>query len=85
MVYCLALIVLIVFYSKAWSMGGAGVKINYWIILIFWALVAAGGIAANFIPNVMQPIIEIVCLMVGIVGIWVCSNEIIYLFRIGVL
>jgi hypothetical protein len=66
-------------------MGGAGVKINYWIILIFWALVAAGGIAANFIPNVMQPIIEIVCLMVGIVGIWVCSNEIIYLFRIGVL
>jgi len=46
MIFCLGLIILTVVYSKAWSMGGAGIKINYWIIIAFWVVISVGGILA---------------------------------------
>ncbi len=61
-------------YSRAWSMGGAGVKINYWLIAGFWLVVAVGGILAEVTTNVIEPIMEVATLLVGIAGIWVCAN-----------
>lgn len=29
-------------------MGGAGIKINYWIVIGFWGTVGVGGIIAEF-------------------------------------
>lgn len=46
MVFCLVLIILTVVYSKAWSMGGAGIKINYWLVIAFWVVVAVEGVLA---------------------------------------
>lgn len=44
MVFCLGLIVLTVIYSKAWSMGGGGIKITYWLIIVFWLIIFIGGV-----------------------------------------
>jgi hypothetical protein len=46
MVFSLCLIIVVVFNSRAWSMGGAGIKLNYWIIIGFWLAVAIAGVIA---------------------------------------
>ena len=73
MVFCLVLIILTVIYSKAWSMGGAGIKINYWLVIAFWIVVAVLGVLAET-TSITNPILETVILLSGIAGIWVCSN-----------
>lgn len=55
-------------------MGGAGIKINYWIIIGFWLLVGIGCVLAETTQNVLTPVAEIVILLIGVGGIWVCSN-----------
>jgi hypothetical protein len=54
-------------------MGGAGIKINYWLVITFWILVTILGILAET-TSITNPILEVVILLSGIAGIWVCSN-----------
>lgn len=54
-------------------MGGAGIKINYWLVIAFWIVVTILGILAET-TSITNPILETVILLAGIAGIWVCSN-----------
>jgi hypothetical protein len=57
MIFCLLVIIIMAFFSKAWSLGGAGIKINYWLIIVFWAIVAIGGTLAALTTGFMSTVI----------------------------
>lgn len=61
-------------YSRAWSLKGAGIKMNYYIIIVFWVIAIIGGVIAFLTNNVIFTILEVVTLIMSIFGVWVCSN-----------
>jgi hypothetical protein len=66
-------------------MSGAGIELNYYIIIAFWLCVAIAGIIAATTQTAIYYIMEIFTLMIGVCGIWVCSNELIFLLKINFL
>jgi hypothetical protein len=51
------LLVSIAIYSKAWSIGGNGIRIRIWMILVFDAAFIIGGIIAYFSQEAISVII----------------------------
>jgi hypothetical protein len=61
-------------YSKAWSVGGNGIAINYYMIIVFNLLLIIGGIIAAFSQAAISVIIDILTFFFGIIGVAICSN-----------
>ena len=77
--FCTITIVLSSLYSRAWSYDGFGININIKFILVFNLLVIAGSIFAYFIPSVISLSLKIVGSIFGVLGVMVCTAEILWL------
>lgn len=73
-VVCTVIIAIVAVYSKAWSLGGNGIAINIWLIILFNVLIIAGGIIGYFSTEVIQVILDILSFIVGIFGVYICAN-----------
>ena len=71
---CTILLIITTIYSKAWSIGGGGIRINYFLVIVFWIVLAIVGGIAFATENFIGPLIEVACLILGVAGVWVCSN-----------
>jgi len=47
-VVCTIIIAIIAVFSKAWSLGGIGITINIFLIIVFNVLLIAGGVIGYF-------------------------------------
>lgn len=68
-------------YSRAWSIGGNGIKINYWIVGACALLWIAGGLMGAFIPKPTYVIVLVLSWIIGLLAIIICCNEILWLFK----
>lgn len=76
------LIAVVALYSKPWSLGGRAIEINIWLVLLFIALLIIGALVGVFSQNGIRICLYILSFVLGIVGIAVCCNELLFLFRI---
>ena len=73
-VFITILITLSSVYSKAWSLGGFGIKLGYLFILIYTIVFVTGGVLAVFYPDVINDIVNGCCWVLGIVSVGLCVN-----------
>ena len=62
------------FFSRAWSFRGAGIKMHYWMLVLFWLLALAVALIGYFTNGIVEIILEVVTYIMGIFGMWVCAN-----------
>ena len=80
-VFITILIAVVALYSRAWSLGGIGININIWLIIAFNLVIIIGGIIGFFSPFGLGICLDIVTFSLGILGVAICFNEIIFLLR----
>lgn len=68
------LIAVVALYSRAWSLGGQGIEINVWYIILFDVALIIGGIIGYFSDSAINIILNIVSFVLGIIGVAICSN-----------
>lgn len=66
-------------------MGGAGIKLNYWLVVAFWIVVIIFGIISEFTSGAIFILLQISVLILGVIGIWICSDEIMFLLKFQIL
>lgn len=76
------MIALVAMYSNPWSLGGRAIEINVWLLLLFIGLLGVGVIVGVFSSFGLIVCLNILCFTLGIVGVSICANEVIFLFRI---
>lgn len=69
-------------YSRAWSLGGFGIKVGYLFISIYTAVFITGGVLAVFYPAVINDVVNGFCWILGIVSVGLCTNEILFPLKI---
>lgn len=79
------LIAIVALYSRAWSLGGIGININIWLIIAFNLALVVGGVIAFLSDDAIIVILNIITFILGILGVAICTNEILFLFRIKAL
>lgn len=75
------LISLAAVYSKAWSLGGFGIRINYWIVGVLGVLWVVGGLMGAFVPGPTYIIVLVLSWIIGTIAIVISCNEVLWLFR----
>ena len=69
-------------YSKAWSIGGFGIRLGYVFLAIYASVFLGGGIIAVFYPETIDDIVDGLCWFLGLVSVSLCMNETIFPFKI---
>jgi hypothetical protein len=62
------------YYSRAWSIGGQGVRINYWIVIALNILWIIGALLGAFLPQIAYIIVIILSWAFGVVCVGFCCN-----------
>lgn len=75
------LIAVVALYSNAWSLGGRGLEVNVWVVLIFIGILGIGAVVAVFSTVAINIGLTVLCFILGIIGVGICTNEAIFLFR----
>ena len=68
------LITLSAYFSRAWSIGGRGIMVNYWMILALNIIWIVGSIMGAFIPDITYIIVLILSWIFGILAVGFCCN-----------
>jgi hypothetical protein len=68
-------------YSRAWAYKGYGLNLKKRLIFGFTLLVGIEGILAYYIPEIIGMQLKVIGSTVGMVGVTVCTAEILWLFR----
>ena len=79
------LIVVVAKYSRAWSLGGRGIRVDGWFVLVVnlgYVGVTRLGYISYEVENVA---LIVVSFILGSLGVALCVNELLYLLRWKVL
>jgi hypothetical protein len=76
------LITLSSIYSRAWSIGGFGIKLGYVFLGVFSSVFILFGVLAVFFPLKINQIVIGFCWTIGLFSVWLCMNEIIFPLKI---
>lgn len=68
------LIVVVALYSKAWSLGGRGLAVNIWFVIVIDLAIITGAIVGYYSYNVITIILTILSFIIGILGVAICVN-----------
>lgn len=69
------------FYSKAWSYAGFGFEIGYVFVAVFNGLFLVGALLVFFQVKFLSYVISGLGSAVGLLGVMVCTNETLFLFK----
>lgn len=61
-------------YSRAWSFGGRGIRLNYWYVLALGILWVVGGAMGAFLSEATYIIVLVLSWIIGVLGVAICSN-----------
>ena len=84
-VLCTILITIVAIYSKAWSIGGNGITVTLPLIIGFNIVLIIGGVIAAFSLEAVNVCVEVLSWIFGTIGVGLCFNEIIWLFKLACL
>lgn len=73
-IFCTIVITITAIYSNAWSISGRGIIINMYVILVFNAIIVAGGTIAIFYLRVVSIAVDVLSWGLGFAGVWLCAN-----------
>ena len=79
------LIFIVALYSKAWSLGGRGLAVNIWFVIVIDLAIIIGAIIGYYSYDVITIILTVLSFVLGILGVGICVNEILFLFRFKIL
>jgi len=89
MVIMIGLITVLMFivalYSKAWSLGGQGLGVNIWFVVVIDMSLVAGALIGYFSYEVITIILTVLIFILGSLGVAICVNEVLFLFRFKIL
>ena len=71
-IFVTVLITLSSIYSRAWSVGGFGIKLNYVFLGVYAAIFLIFGIIGIFYTNVVEGIADGLCWAAGILCVGLC-------------
>jgi hypothetical protein len=72
--FCSGLIALVAVYSRAWSLGGMGLTITWWMVVLFNAMLITGGLIGYFSNAAINIILVITSFVLGTIGTAICVN-----------
>lgn len=75
------MIAVVAMYSNPWSLGGRGIEVNYWLVGVFVALEVTGAAIAAFSDAGITVCLYILSFVLGILGVGICANELLFLLR----
>ena len=76
---------MVALYSRAWSLGGRGINVDIWIIVAIDVVILIGGIIGYFASSALVLILQILTFLLGILGVGICINEVLFLLRLKLL
>ena len=68
------LIVVVALFSKAWSLGGQGIGVNIWFVVVMDLAIIGGAVIGYFSYRVISVILTILSFGLGILGVGICVN-----------
>jgi hypothetical protein len=69
-------------YSKAWSLGGRGIEFNIWLVATFSLVLVLGALIGYFSYEGITVCLSVLSCVLGVIGVAVCTNEVLFLFRL---
>ena len=75
------LVTVVALYSKAWSLGGRGIEFNVWFVLAASAILIGGATIGYFSDYAINICLTVLSIILGILGVGICINELLFLLR----
>lgn len=68
------LMFVVALYSKAWSLGGQGVGVNIWFVVVMDLGLIVGALIGYFSYEVITIILTVLVFILGSLGVAICVN-----------
>ena len=68
------LIVVVALYSNAWSLGGRGLAVNIWFVIVIDLAIIIGAVVGYLSYQVITIILTVLSFVLGSLGVGICIN-----------